>query len=386
MAWVTAEVFHGDNQGFNSIPVNISDGMTALYLSENNIKTLNDLSFSYSNFSLVQNVDLSSNGMKEISMRAFAGFIKLQDLNLKINSLINFEIMSSDVPMLTDLYLSYNKLSTFPTFNGYFEKLRILDVNNNNIKYVCAYDFENISNIDYLYFSHNDINVFETFYESGIAFNNLYFFHLSYNNFTLGHRTFAGFVMLQKLHLNKNNFAGFEIMSSDVPNLKGLYLKDNSLSKIPTFIGKLDSLTTMNLTGNSITFIDPESFANITNLRVLDLSYNNLIEFTSFAELPKLRKLDLSYNRLAKMPYFKELSFPPHKINWNLNSNEITKFILPENEIFSHFKEFNVNLMKNPVQEIPNILPYVKPGIPAQLQFYQAKLNCNSMCWMLGIR
>ena len=62
-------------------------------------------------------------------------------------------------------------------------------------------------------------------------------------------------------------------------------------------------------------FIDPESFANITNLRVLDLSHHSVVDFASYADLPKLTKLDLSYNRLAKMPNFKELSFPPPKVN-----------------------------------------------------------------------
>ncbi|CAN7079390.1 unnamed protein product [Brassica oleracea var. botrytis] len=113
---------------------------------------------------------------------------------------------------------------------------------------------------------------------------NLISITLSYNNFTgkLPEDLFLGSKKLQTLDLSYNNITG---------SISGL--------TIPLF--SCASLSSLDLSGNSISGYVPVSLTNCTNLKSLNLSHNNFDGQIpkSLGELKSLQSLDLSHNRLT---------------------------------------------------------------------------------------
>ena len=167
---LSSQTFYGNYKGYEYVPTNIPDGITDLHLYGNKITELNDTSFNYSDFSRVRRAKIESNRIRNITKRAFEKFASLETLELSHNKLTTFEMTSHYYPNLATLEIISNKLSTLPKFNGYFGKLRYLYLNSNNIKYVYAQDFENITNLYYLNLYRNGLLAFESFYQKNNIF------------------------------------------------------------------------------------------------------------------------------------------------------------------------------------------------------------------------
>lgn len=73
----------------------------------------------------------------------------------------------------------------------------------------------------------------------------------------------------------------------ELPYLKHLDLSyiDFGGSQIPSFSGLLSELRYLNLSSTSVSGEIPPQLANLSNLQVLDLSYNNVNDFLSVANL-----------------------------------------------------------------------------------------------------
>ena len=181
---------------------------------------------------------------------------------------------------------------------------------------------------------------------------------------------------------------GFNYLTGAIPteigkliNLKSLDLGINMLTNIPTEIGKLSNLETLRLVGNLITGNIPVQIKNLVNLQYLYLAANQLsgdipleIELLS-----QLRTLDLSHNSLT--------GYIPTQIKalinlktLNLGYNVLTGII--PTEIKSLVNLQNLNLYANQLSgyiptEIINLasLKYLSLGynsisdeIPAQIR------------------
>ncbi|KAF2553047.1 hypothetical protein F2Q68_00036127 [Brassica cretica] len=113
---------------------------------------------------------------------------------------------------------------------------------------------------------------------------NLISIALSYNNFTgkLPEDLFLGSKKLQTLDLSYNNITG-------------------SISGLTIPLSSCASLSSLDLSGNSISGYVPVSLTNCTNLKSLNLSHNNFDGQIpkSLGELKSLQSLDLSHNRLT---------------------------------------------------------------------------------------
>jgi hypothetical protein len=93
------------------------------------------------------------------------------------------------------------------------------------------------------------------------------------------------------------------INSNYFKKLVHINLSHNSLTKLDQNSFKaLKNLKTINLSHNSITEILPSAFKNLKNVETIDLSHNqiNRICKKSLVKLPKLNKIDLSHNCLDK--------------------------------------------------------------------------------------
>jgi len=109
-------------------------------------------------------------------------------------------------------------------------------------------------------------------------------------------------------------------------NLRLLDVSDNQLTNLPTSFGQLRNLQTLNLSQNTLSEL-PESFGQLRALQTFKASRNQLTQLpASFGQLRSLASLDLESNRLASLPEsFGQIGYLN---DLNLRSNLLTS--LPE--------------------------------------------------------
>ena len=131
-------------------------------------------------------------------------------------------------------------------------------------------------------------------------------------------------LQLEMLHFGRNPLDEFPKFLGQFPALKNTDLSSCFLERIPPVICELKNLTEMSLCDNCITELPeymcqlnleklnladnpldqlPESFANLVNLKNLDLSSVNLEEIPSqILDLSKVERLDVKNNALENLP------------------------------------------------------------------------------------
>ena len=162
-------------------------------------------------------------------------------------------------------------------FNG-LTILKYLSLENNEISEIIPGIFETISSLEFLYLGNNIIKHLES-------------------------DVFSGLVNLKNLSLEGNKL---QYLHPDtflaLPNLQGLYLSKIAGLQIPTdrkFI-KSHSLKHLDISGCSVSSVSVETFAKVSALERLDLSYNNLksLDVNILKVLPELSVLYLFGNPL----------------------------------------------------------------------------------------
>jgi Leucine-rich repeat (LRR) protein len=162
-------------------------------------------------------------------------------------------------------------------FDG-LTKLVHLSMNHNNISEIIPGTFEKISSLEYLYLKHNRIE-------------------------RLGVDLFSGLVNLKYVNLEENNL---QCLHPDaflgLPNLQSVYLSQNSRLQMPhdrNFINS-HSLKQLGISDCNTRSVSVVTFANVSALEKLDLSYNNLrsLDINILKALPKLSALYLHGNPL----------------------------------------------------------------------------------------
>ncbi|CAN1199576.1 Receptor-like protein 12 [Linum perenne] len=118
---------------------------------------------------------------------------------------------------------------------------------------------------------------------------------------------FSSFNQLRYLDLSHNEFTGKipSSISSLASSLAYLQLGHNSLTgEIPSFLGKFQTLDTLDLSWNNLTGTVPKSFKNLTKIFNLDLSHNSLVDPFPAMNVEGIESLDLSYNNfhLGRIP------------------------------------------------------------------------------------
>lgn len=117
---------------------------------------------------------------------------------------------------------------------------------------------------------------------------------------------FQGLTLLNKVSLDGNLVSEFPIdLFNDNLNLEMLSLRFCKFDAIPSFESQLVNLKELDLSGNSITLIEGNSFQNLPSLRVLHLAsmfpkLSNIDE-NAFLGLGELNVLDISDNALQTL-------------------------------------------------------------------------------------
>ncbi|TGZ53903.1 Chaoptin [Temnothorax longispinosus] len=276
-------------------------------------------------------LDLSDNRINQLSQTAFAIHPRLRQLNLSGNRFVQF---SSDyvksLQFLEWLDLSRNMLLHVDELAFYNStQLQLLDLSGNVLETLNERTMEGLLRLESLDLRNNRLALLpETIFDSSRV-HAVERIDLSGNRFNeIPIRALQRqFVSLFSLKLAHNRV--LEVFTQDIiNNVKELDLSENPLSEnaIRGILGEAKVLRSLNLantsiktiprletpflrhlnlSGNTITDINPVMFERTTMLESLDVSKNRLTDFTNlirtFKNLPVLQSLDISNNELKNI-------------------------------------------------------------------------------------
>ncbi|PZC80312.1 hypothetical protein B5X24_HaOG214921 [Helicoverpa armigera] len=243
-------------------------GMTLLDLSNNKIASID---FDKADLTYLQTLFLRNNQLVQIKHEHFQSLSSLAFLDVSQNAIAQLEPSSFvSLRSLISLRLSNNPLSgtlQTDTFNG-LVSLPSLDISGNLLTTVQNASFNEMSELKELNMSHSKIK------------------YLQYN-------VFAHTGYIETLDLSYNELEYFSVNMTDLVGLSALFLNNNLIKEISsTTLYGISGLTKLNLASNLIENIHNESFNSLIELRYLDLSYNEKLQFRSTL-LEKMKSLDI---------------------------------------------------------------------------------------------
>uniref|UniRef100_A0A0N4ZKL9 LRRCT domain-containing protein n=1 Tax=Parastrongyloides trichosuri TaxID=131310 RepID=A0A0N4ZKL9_PARTI len=271
----------------------------------NNNKCI-QIPFSYEQWLLLKNLDLSWNSKLKIDALALEMMNNITSLYLDHTQLPNeFMKWMNDKSNARHIQISHSTFENKETMDDIYEeviewtycgeKLEYLDISNLgiseiifpkhcNIKYLYAQDnrifnfqFENPS-FKKIYLDNNIIQEFPT-PQVGIAFDQLQILSLSHNHMRkISKHALHSFPALDFLDISKNQL--YHIDMDAFPSL-GLRIKFLNVSnnRLSTFIHPiLPSLSVLDLSHNELTSLDPQLFVGLPILKRLILDHNSQID------------------------------------------------------------------------------------------------------------
>ncbi|XP_054262700.1 leucine-rich repeat protein soc-2 homolog [Macrosteles quadrilineatus] len=139
------------------------------------------------------------------------------------------------------------------------------------------------------------------------------------------------FELLRLLSLKKLSMTNCglknHVSSSELafPSVESLDLSHNHFYDIPSRVVKIVTIEHLNMSHNSIRYLDGQQLSALTNLRSLDLSYNNMevLQDDPLESMAKLETIYLDHNSLSEVPSVYKFtgSYQP-RINVYLSGNK----------------------------------------------------------------
>ncbi|XP_072029748.1 toll-like receptor 3 [Amphiura filiformis] len=314
------------NNPLTSIGDNIFGGISSIQTLDASSaitpEMLPSLSQALSNMD-VNKLVLQNIGLDDLKSNYFQGLgnSSLQELDCAFNNITKLDSGSFGLELknVTQLNFYMNTIAQIDmaTFKN-LTSLRVLDLSNNSLTEVTPAMFNSLngSHIEELYLHNNLIHTISPQYPFR-GLKNLKYLKLSKNKIkhTFTGSEFEGLKSLQVLDLGLNSEVTlYPNTFSNLTTLKILYINAAHLRKadaVPSPFSKLISLVTLDLSNNSLPSIDTSSFDNLNSLETLYLQHNNLYSTWDpskgdprlfLRNLTKLKLLDLSWNGFKVIP------------------------------------------------------------------------------------
>ncbi|KAI8508174.1 PREDICTED: LOW QUALITY PROTEIN: leucine-rich repeat and immunoglobulin-like domain-containing nogo receptor-interacting protein 2 [Branchiostoma belcheri] len=277
-------------------------------------------------------LNLQTNGLKEIPAKTFLDFPQLETLNLndnKIQMLANGAFQG--LSRLQELKLSGNNLQLVlrGAFRG-LQNVTRLDLDRNKLVVLLDHSFSGMNNLGYLDLGENQIIFIGDKAFKGLSkLKNLYlmrcrFTKMSYMTKALRYLPSLEFLRMQSFPIDflpENAFPSLPYLKSldlglwrslraihpqafNGLNITVLNLNNGNLTNIPTrALQKLSRLKELHLSRNDIRVIRANDFLGMDKLEMLVLTHMQLevIQEFAFTSLNNLRRLDLSNNNLKML-------------------------------------------------------------------------------------
>ncbi|GAB0099786.1 TOLL [Sergentomyia squamirostris] len=354
-----------------------------LELGENKLHAIEEGIFR--NNSHLKILNLWTNSLKNLTKNVFVGTEMLHTLDLSFNEIKTFDPDVFDLlPNLSVIRLNKNnftklpeglfknnrKLSEFTLLynqeplkmlpDGFFANLTHLkDIYIRSGLEVLPSDlFEGSENLEKLDLSDNKLMTLpEGFLSSQINLKEINLGNNKLNNLDNG--LFASTKALVELRLSNNNLTNLvSHLFRNLHNLKRLYLNNNNLLTISmdTFSGT-KSLEVINMANNKLTFMESQPgpidlnspFQRLTKLTSLNLSHNQILKIFQdwMFNLSGLKLLDLSYNNITMLTA-SDLQFLSHDIQVYLTHNQITEISFYDIETIANNQDQLKDSSQNP--------------------------------------
>nr|XP_022294216.1 toll-like receptor Tollo isoform X2 [Crassostrea virginica] len=254
-----------------------------LNLGNNSISDLNSKQHLFQNLKELRFLHLNRNKLQKISSGTFMGLTNIVSLDLSGNKIQQIETTAlEDLNSITKLDFSQNILTRIPNIKT-CQKLRWLDISSNHLKKLTSASLEGLSNLEYLNLSSNHITTIE-------------------RNVLLS-----------------------------IPKLITLDLSFNQVKTIhvDAFDG-LKHLSEFNIHHNLLKTIS-KAFLVLSSLKIVDLSFNMLMELQNGIFPDHVENIDLSYNRIGNISeyairnhqYLRRLSLKGNKLT-TLSKNALS--------------------------------------------------------------
>uniref|UniRef100_A0A182QPB3 Leucine rich immune protein (Coil-less) n=1 Tax=Anopheles farauti TaxID=69004 RepID=A0A182QPB3_9DIPT len=258
------DIFHGllsriEPGAFEKVPE-----LTKIFIRNNLLTTVED--YTFRGLDALEILYLIANDLTTIAPHAFHGLKSLTHLVLSGNKLVNLP----------------------PTMLSASPLVRFISLNNNELTELPAGLFNNVNNLFRLDLSYNRLQSFD-FPELQVAL--LFLQNNSLTSLNLGDH-------MSIVQADQNRIA--TILGTGA-NVTSLLLSDNAITDV-TPITRMTNITKLSLSNNPL--LPGSVFSNMGQLRELLLSHTNIqITERTFANLSWLTMLDLSYNNLTELDF-----------------------------------------------------------------------------------
>ncbi|XP_055548312.1 leucine-rich repeat-containing G-protein coupled receptor 4-like [Wyeomyia smithii] len=330
------EIFQGHLAKFTSDTFHGAGKLTKLVIRGNALSALEEYSFKGADS--MKDLMISANPLQTISVNAFAN---LQQLEI--------------------LILAHGEIAALPA--NLFRNnraLKVISLNSNRIKSIDAEIFDGLDELAKLDLAENQLTAFDfKFLKAAVVvLNNNSLEHLAVNEHC--NSVYANNNHIRTITVNGNNIAKLSLINNRIrdisnitklTNLTSLSLGSNELAP-DTVFSAFAAVEELMLQSTYIN-LTPDTFANLINLKILDLSYNNLtmVDFKIFGSQNSLQVLSYVGNQIKHFNYLEAREYLPRlrvleicKNGWNNtyfenNVSRMKKFqISPDMHGFaSHF-------------------------------------------------
>ena len=261
-------------------------------------------------------LNLSHGKISTLADEAFSGLENLTSLNLDFNQMTKLPTSIDRLTNLERFSCTDNMLSNLVVGFGKMQKLRTINVHNNNLKEIPV-DLWVCSSLESLNASSNLLDGFEDPPADRAQMQLLMGMDpirkmsvVSASSEKAAHVLPPLGQSLQRLYLADNQFTDDVFHSiASLPNLRVLNLSFNEIYEVPQeTLSKNDKLEALYLSGNKLTSLPAEDLEKLQQLRVLHLNGNKLQTLPSeLGALTSLQHLDVGSNvlkyNIANWPY-----------------------------------------------------------------------------------
>lgn len=306
--------------------------------------------------STLEELVLVNNSLTEFP--ALGNLPKLRLLNLNHNNLQRIPNNALDgISKLNQLRLEGNRFSALPSsiFNSVSKALELLDLSSNSFTEIPVEALSAVKNLKYLDLSHNTIGVIR--HKDFQNLRKLIEIRLNGNMLTnIEKHAFDGVSQLQYLYLQRNSLVQLKSLQfiDSLNKLELLDLSDNSLNMAP-MLRNHRSIRQIKLDGNKISSLQSHAFSGNPRLQLLSLQNNEIKSLADgcFHGLDHLTILLLENNSIRKLD--KAMLSGIRKLQQlNLRNNSLNEL---ENNTFQFVSELKmIDLAYNGLHRIPQNL------------------------------
>ena len=302
---------HLNKNKLTQLPSLVTNGTSELiYLNvaHNNIKNVSENQVRH--LQKLSTLDVRNNLLTEITF--ILTLPNLQQIHLGDNPIPFTENLFDDMRHLANVELRDSGLVSFPLLSASKNSLTTIQLSKNQIRCVDVLHLTNMTNLQNLFISFNDIKQFPDYgckegNGSASALHALQFpslGRLDINNNKLTGLTrdiLSKMPELYYLVASHNEIIDMPFLSSLGASLKYAYLGNNNISHIESKqIAGLSSLEWLDLSDNSIAYLNLNILLNLANLRLLNMRNNKL----TTPPMAMTNNLTLSMNiKLQNNPY-----------------------------------------------------------------------------------